>query len=439
MCKVLLYTRSTTRHTGPMAAASSKLSSTRRLRLVPRALEPRVRQLRKDLRSVIAGLRGERPPAWLPRDGSRYANAPAPGGLATRELEVAEIVRETDDALSLVLRDPGGRELPPIHPGQFFTLLIELDGQTLRRAYSVSSDCRERERVAITIKRVAGGRVSNYLNDHAVPGMRMKVLGPSGEFGCTPEPARAQPRKLVLIAGGSGITPMMALLRTLPELEPDCEIALIYANRRREDVIFAEALDELARRHAPRLTIHHILEHPPAGWSGGRGRGEPAVLGPILDGLALADDPEAVFMLCGPVPMMDGARELLRERGVAPARIVSESFVAPHLRADLEARTRKPQPLTVVHEGREIGLVVRPGQTLLEAGLAAGLSLPYSCAMGGCAACKVELERGEVVMREPNCLGPSEREAGYVLACVASPVSPCRVRVPASSGPQEAS
>lgn len=411
-----------------MAAAFSKFSSEGLLRLIPRTLEPRVGQLRRDLRSVLAGLRGERAPAWLARDGARYADTRTTGlvglaGLATRELEVAACTRETDDAITLTFRDPHGAALPAIRPGQFFTLLVELDGVSLRRAYSVSSDCRTRERFGVTIKRVEGGRVSSHLHAHAAVGMRMRVLGPSGEF------ARVPARKLVLIAGGSGITPMMALLRTLLPSEPELEVALIYANRSPKDVMFAEALAALEAEHRPRLHVHHVLEQPPAQWSSAVGRADKPTLARMLDAIPLAHAPEVEFLLCGPGPMMAGARELLHEREVPAARVHSESFVAPRLHADAHAQLQS-QPLTICIESRETELVVAPGQTVLEAGLAAGLALPYSCAMGGCGACKIELERGEVIMREPNCLAEPERERGLVLACIANPISPCRLRVP---------
>ncbi|MCA9697697.1 MAG: hypothetical protein KC431_09240, partial [Myxococcales bacterium] len=259
--------------------------------LLPRVLQPRLAQLRLDLRAVVAGLRGERAPSWLPRDGSRYRSTRAAVGLSTRELEVTAVVHETAEAVSLVLRDPRGLTLPPLRPGQFFTVLVPVNGdggELLRRAYSISSDCRTREQLTLTIKRVAGGRASNWLADHATAGMRLQVLGPSGDFGFEPEPDRERPRKLVLIAGGSGITPMMAMLRTLPEVEAGCELALIYGNRRREDVIFAEDLDALARRHGERLRIHHALEQPPSDWTGAHGRLDAATLGAMLDAEALA-------------------------------------------------------------------------------------------------------------------------------------------------------
>ena len=388
-------------------------------------------QLRRDLRALLGDLRGERAPAWLPRDGSRYGGV----GLATRELEIVELIRETPSAVSLVFADPSGRELPSIRPGQFFTLLVAIDGQVLRRAYSVSSDCRERGRFSLTVKRVAGGRVSNFLTDHAAPGMRLRLLGPSGSFGVEPRPERA--RKLVMIAGGSGITPMMAILRTAPAIERDSQFVLVYGNRSAGETIFADELEAIAREQGGRVRVVSALEQPPADWRGAHGRLEPGLLAELLDAEPLADDPEAEFLLCGPAAMMEGALAHLDQRGVGSDRVRVERFTSPELRADEAARLDSPQPLTVGLHGRELGVTVHPGQTLLEAGLAAGLDMPYSCAMGGCAACKVRLERGAVVMREPNCLSESEREQGWVLACVASPTGPCRVRVERSPGVED--
>lgn len=412
-----------------MAALSSKRG---RDRLLARLLEPRTAQLRRDLRMIVADLRGERAPPWLARDGARYAASPR-RSVDTRVLEVRALEREAE-ALSLTLRAPEGEPLPRLRPGQFFTLLwpSEVPGAPpQRRAYSISSDCRERDQLRLTIKRVPGGRVSQAIYAAAEIGMRVELLGPSGSFGVEPEPERTQARKLVLIAGGSGITPMMAITHTLLGVESSCEIALIYASRHHAQVIHGEELRELARTHAPRLTLIEVYDEPPADWSGAVGPATPEVLGPLLDALPIASEDETRFMLCGPRPMMDGASELLRARGVAAERISRESFLAGQRSAKPLPRT--PQALTLSFEGpraRDAGVLVQPGQTILDAGLADGLPMPYSCTMGGCGACKVVLERGEVDMPEPNCLSEAERARGQILACIARPHSACRVRVP---------
>lgn len=380
---------------------------------------------------IVADLRGQRSAPWLARDGARYGASPR-RSIDTRVLEVSGLAREAE-ALSLTLRPVEGERLPQLRPGQFFTLLWPSDvpgAPPLRRAYSISSDCREREQLRLTIKRVPGGRVSQAIYAAAELGMRVELLGPSGSFGVEPEPDRTQPRKLVLIAGGSGITPMMAIAHTLLGAEPSCEIALIYASRRHDQVIHGEELRELAQTHAPRLNLIEVYDEPPADWSGPVGPATPEVLAPLLDSLAMAHEDATTYMLCGPQPMMDGASELLRERGVDPERITRESFLAGQRSAKPLPAT--PQALTLSFEGpqaRNAGVLVQPGQTILDAGLADGLPMPYSCTMGGCGACKVVLERGEVDMPEPNCLSQAERASGQILACIARPHSACRVRV----------
>lgn len=392
-------------------------------KLLPRSLQPRIEQLRRDVRTVLDDLRGQRAPTWLPRSGVRYRNSIA---FAGRQCEVVEVVRETDDALSLILRDAEGGSFPRVRPGQFFTILVPVPNQpvALRRAYSASGDCRECERVRLTIKRVEGGRASNWLVDQACVGLRLGVLGPSGEFGVEPDP-QASPRKLVMIAAGSGVTPMMAILHTLLAVEPEAELALIYGNRREPDIMFRRELAALAERHADRLTLTLALTQPPTDWSGPVGRLDESNLPAIFDQLAIVDDPQTEFLLCGPAGMMTAARAALHGRGVADQRIRQESFLQPQQ----GVQVREPQPITIVIDEREVGVVVQPGQTVLEAGLAAGLAMPYSCTSGGCAACKVTVEHGEVIMQEPNCLGPSDRAAGLVLACIGSPTCPSRIRV----------
>ncbi len=396
-------------------------------KLLPRSLQPRLEQLRRDVRTVVADLRGQRAPTWAARSGARYPSATATA-IATREVVVTEVIRETADAISMILSDPGGGPLPPVRPGQFFTVLVPVPGEPpLRRAYSASGDCRDLQRVRLTVKRVAKGRASNWLVEHAHAGMHLRVLGPSGEFGVRPrlsEPG-STPRKLVMIAGGSGITPMMAILHTLPELEPQAEFALIYGNRSELDIVFRSELATLAARHGDRLTMVHALEQP-----GHLGRLDEPTLLTILETLALADRSDCEFLICGPTPMMLAARAALHRRGVSDERIHQENFFQSHPGSrDTRAPIREPIPVTLVLGIREVGLVVQPGQTLLEAGLAAGLAMPYSCAMGGCAACKVQVERGEVAMQEPNCLGVRERSEGFVLACIGSPTCASRIRV----------
>jgi ring-1,2-phenylacetyl-CoA epoxidase subunit PaaE len=387
------------------------------------ALVARLRSLRRDLAAVAATFSSHRP-APAPT-----VKAPGPvSSRAPRRLRIARVVRETADAVSLVLEDPSGAPIP-FAPGQFFTLHVPVGGELLKRAYSASSSAIDGSRVAVTVKRVAGGRVSRHLVAHAHEGDAIDVLGPSGSF--TPSPARG-PRLLVLVGGGSGITPLSSIARTLLASEPETRIALVYGNHALEDMIFRESLDALAAEPgaAPRrFRVRHVLEEPPPGWTGGAGRLDGPALARELDAL---DDPDltaAEYFLCGPAPMMAAARASLEQRGVAPSRIREERFVSAHAKTGAPA-SAEAHEVTLRIRGGERRVIVGGGRTVLETALDAGCEMPFSCAVGGCGTCRVRLAAGSVTMDEPNCLSAAERAAGYVLACVSRPTSPITLEVP---------
>jgi ferredoxin-NADP reductase len=382
----------------------------------------------RDLAAAAATLSGRPVPAVTTGLASKSA---------LRKLRVARIVRETADAVSLVLEDPAGAPIP-FKAGQFFTLHVPIGGEVLKRAYSASSSALDPQRVAVTIKRVADGRVSRHLVGHAHEGDPIDVLGPSGSFG--PAPADG-PRLLVLVGGGSGITPLCSIARTLLVSEPATSIALVYGNGGPEDVILKDALDALAAEHGPRFRVRHVFERPPAGWSGGTGLLDGAALTRELAALDLGDAelPSADYFLCGPGPMMAAARAMLEGRGVPRACVHEERFVSAHALSPDRAAAGSAGSLSADHEVTirfqragwgEHRVVVPRGRFVLETALDAGLDMPFSCTVGGCGTCRVRLASGSVVMDEPNCLSPAERSEGYVLACVSRPSAPCAVEVP---------
>lgn len=376
---------------------------------------------------LIAGLRGVNPNPLVARPARTHdVHRPSATARSARIFRVAELTRPTADAVSVVLEDPAGAPIEFL-PGQFFTLLVDVDGVTLRRAYSAASRCTDSTRVRLAIKRVGGGRVSNHLNDNLQPGQLVRALGPSGDFTYTPDAAAS--RHVVLIAGGSGITPMMSIAASALDVEPSSHVTLIYGNRSRGDIIFATELEALAERYPERFTLRHVLSEPPAGWTGGIGMLEPAVLAGELDGSEASSPAPRTYYVCGPEPMMVGARETLLERGVAAADIHEERFTQPHLRGGAVVANTVSQPVRVSAGGRDHDVTVQPGETILDAGLAAGVPMKYSCAMGGCGACKVKLRDGTVESEEPNCLTTAERDAGYVLACVSRPTSAAAVEL----------
>jgi ferredoxin-NADP reductase len=390
------------------------------------ALFARLRSLGRDLTTAAATLSGRQAP--VEREAGPRASAPPPvSALTPRRMRVAKIVRETVDAVSVVLEDPTGA---PIHfaPGQFFTLHVRVGDEVLKRAYSASSSALDAQRVAVTVKRVHDGRVSRHIVGHLHEGDVIDVLGPSGAFIPV---AASGPRMLVLVGGGSGITPLSSIARTLLASEPNTRVALVYGNFTLEDVIFKDALDALATEHADgaRFRVRHVLQEPPSGWSAGTGLLDGEALARELDALLEPELASAEYFLCGPAPMMAGARAALEKRGVAPSRIREERFVSAHASGGASA-SASAQEVTLRMRDGERRIVVPVGRTVLETALDAGIDMPFSCAVGGCGTCRVRLTAGAVVMDEPNCLSPGEREERYVLACVSRPTSPCTLEVP---------
>lgn len=366
---------------------------------------------------------GTAPPPLVVRTSPRDWPAPR-RPLPVRTVEVSAVERPTPDAVVAFLNPVDGA--PLVHrPGEFLTLLVPIDGVEHARAYSIWTAPGDPRGAGIAVKRVAGGLVSNHLNDTLASGQRLAARGPSGSFVVTPDVHRG--RHYVLLAGGSGITPLLAILRAGLTGEPRSRFTLLFGNRGAAHVLFHDVLDRLVAEHADRVVVRHVLDEPSDGLPSGRGPLGAEALGAELDGLGVADDPVTTWLMCGPAPMLAAAHAVLDARGVPPDRRMEERFRSP---AQQVVRPNAPQPLTVRTSTGSFDTVVAVGQTLLEAGVRAGAPLAFSCAMGGCAACQVRLVSGEVVMDEPNCLSPDEAAAGVVLACVARPLTPVVVEVP---------
>jgi len=393
--------------------------------LLPRPLAERYVTTRRDLRFLSLSLRGQHPPPFTRRHATeRLQNFEAPTALdlQTRKFRVAAIEHPIADAVTLELDAPAG-VVESFLPGQFLTLTVEIGGVSHRRAYSICSPPLSLPRLTITVKRVEGGIVSNYLNDEVRVGDLLRVHGPAGTFTVAPDP-RAE-RHVVILAAGSGITPMLSIIHGLLHQEPATRIDLVYGNRSEQSILFKDPLDELAAAFPERLSVHHVLSRPSKAWKGRTGRVDRRGAAELLD--VIGDDGlPAEYLVCGPQPMMDEVLGELAARGVTASRIRQERFVSPRSTSTAALPTT-PQPATFSVAGVAHELIVQPNKSLLQAGLDAGLPLGYSCAMGGCGACKVKLRRGSVRMDEPNALTSQEREGGYVLACIAHPTEPVEV------------
>jgi ferredoxin-NADP reductase/predicted pyridoxine 5'-phosphate oxidase superfamily flavin-nucleotide-binding protein len=340
------------------------------------------------------------------RSLKRLVMEPAAGKLL-REVRIAEVRRETPSAVTLVLEDaerPGSFDF---RPGQFFTLVADIDGRPVRRAYSASS-APGASRLEVTVKQVEGGRFSTHVHRNLRAGDRLSVRGPSGAFHADPAAAH----EVVLVAAGSGVTPMMCMIRTLLAAPATGRITLLYSNRSEEEVIFADELRRLEKENLGRFAVTHVLTQE-------RGRIEAAGVHSWLTELRPSED--ARYYLCGPEALMDMVHGVLTELGVPDDRVHLERYTSG---TDTTATTITPQEMIVEDGTHEVGsVVVEPGQTLLDAALAAGLPMPYSCTVGNCGDCMVKLRGGEVSMNGPNCLTPQQKADGYVLTCVGCPLS----------------
>lgn len=358
--------------------------------------------------------------AWVERDRAlRAANSDAWRRASThtaqppRFARIERIERETPDTVSLYLHPD---DVSPIHyrPGQFLTCCFDLDGTEQRRAYSLSAPP-DQGHLRITIKQLKDGRVSPWVHDRLKVGDRLRVLGPSGEFVLAPDVHEA-----VFIAAGTGITPIRGLLEAMLRRDGQERVTLIYASRNPAHIIFRDELEALAQAY-PNLRLHLVLSRPGKQWQGLRGRLDTDRLQTLITDAQPAA--HCHFYMCGPDSFMNMARETLQVMEIPPARIHSERFL-PAAQASRPHPT-EPQEVHFLRSDRRV--TVQPGQSLLEAGLAAGVALDYSCQVGGCGHCRVKVAQGEVISDEPNCLSPEEFSQGYRLACLSYPCNATQV------------
>jgi 3-ketosteroid 9alpha-monooxygenase subunit B len=320
-------------------------------------------------------------------------------------LRVARVVQETPDARSLVLDVPDALlEAFAYRAGQFLTFRVPVDGRRLVRCYSLASAPGVDPEWKVTVKRVSGGRVSNWMNDAVREGDALEVMRPAGRFG-----ASASGADLTLFAGGSGITPVIS--RAKAALARDGRVRLLYANRDRDSIIFRAELDALAARHPGRLDLSHRLD----------------VEQGFADAAAVRDfvgaELDCDFGVCGPGPFMDVVERTLLGLGIAPARISIERFeyaadgTPRDAAAPIAPGEAASEPLRVRLDGVEHELPYRPGDTVVEALRRAGVEPPTSCEEGYCGCCMAHLREGTGQMKNNEVLDARQLADGWVLTC----------------------
>ena len=340
-------------------------------------------------------------------------------------LNIAEIVPETAEAKSIRFDVPAElAETFRFKPGQHLTLKAEIGGEEVRRNYSLCVAPHDGA-VMVTVKRIAGGVFSNWANDTLKPGDALDVMPPHGSFTWDFVPSAAN--HYVGFAGGSGITPVISLLKTALLTEPDSRFTLFYGNRDSQSVIFLEELARLKNRFIDRLEVHHFLAEEAEDIELFNGMLDRAKCDEILDRLI---QPEATtaFFICGPEPMMDAAEQALSDRGVPREKIHLERFTAGRPPADVEAQIRELQQeaqgltMLVTLDGRKrrVAFDAAAGN-ILDSARASGLPAPFACKAGVCATCRARVVSGEVEMAARYGLTDEEIDAGYVLTCQSVP------------------
>jgi 3-ketosteroid 9alpha-monooxygenase subunit B len=354
------------------------------------------------------------------RRGAAFTVDPKPAGVSESdwaeatagccELRVSRIVEETHDACSIVFEIPEGlQQRFAYKPGQFLSFKVPYEGDILVRSYSLASSPHTDAEHKVTVKRVEAGRISNWLNDHLNVGDTLMVVPPAGLFVLG-----EADRGMLLFAGGSGITPVISIIKSALATT-ERQVDLVYANRDERSIIFEEELDALERRYEGRLRITHLIDTVDGFLTPQRVRDH------------VADDLARDFYMCGPGPFMDIVEQTLHELGVqSRGQIHIERFVSPHAPGEIvdpvEVATDAiadgvPEAITIVLDGRTHELAYREGESVLAAVKRAGLDPPFSCQEGYCSCCMAKLVEGDVKMKVNDCLTPDLLAEGWVLTC----------------------
>lgn len=347
-------------------------------------------------------------------------------------LKIADVQPETDTAIAVTFAVPDElKDTFNFIQGQFLTLRAMINGEDVRRSYSICSGVNDGH-MRVGIKRVEGGKFSNYANDNFKPGMAVEVMPPQGNFYTELKPDNA--KNYMCIAAGSGITPMISIIKSALSIEPNSRVTLIYGNLRSNTVMFKDELNFIKNRYMDRFQWINVMDYEDQGADLLNGRIDNKK-GYALQksGLINIKNTDEAF-ICGPEAMMMEVSRGFRIEGLSDEQIHYELFASSSAdaKASLErAQARiaqygeeKVSKVTVISDGRSVMFdLATVGQNILDAGLEVGMDLPYSCKGGVCSTCKCKLTKGEVEMDISHGLEQHEIEAGYVLSCQAHPIS----------------
>jgi ring-1,2-phenylacetyl-CoA epoxidase subunit PaaE len=362
-----------------------------------------------------------------------------------RTLTIEDVRRETPECVSVAFAiPPAFREEFSYRQGQNITLRVKMDGQEVRRSYSICSSPLENE-LRVAIKKVPGGLFSTFANEHLQKGQEIEVLPPSGKFYTELRPGHS--KQYLAFAAGSGITPILSLIKTTLAVESGSHFTLVYGNRHRLSILFREELEALKNRYMDRLSLHHILSREQMDIPLNRGRIDAGKCGELCDRLIDLRRMDEVF-LCGPEEMIFTVKEWLEEKGVRPAAIHFELFHTLDAGRSANGGGGGGEVVGAGRGGTDRGsgggrgsgadqqiskVTVRldgishdfdlpfDGSSLLDAALMEGVDLPFACKGGVCCTCRAKLVEGRVEMDINYALEADELTAGFILTCQSHP------------------
>ncbi|MGX1099658.1 1,2-phenylacetyl-CoA epoxidase subunit PaaE [Amorphus sp. MBR-141] len=344
-------------------------------------------------------------------------------------LTVKDVRRETPDAVSIAFDVPSDLEdAYHYEPGQYLTLKTDIDGAEVRRSYSICSGVDDGE-IRVAVKKVDGGAFSTFANDGLAAGTNLDVMTPMGRFVVPVDPS--QSKVYVAMAAGSGITPIMAQIKTILAREPKSRFFLFYGNRSAQSILFKDEIEDLKDRFLDRLSVVHVLSGEAQDVPILSGRLDPEKVRAFLTHVMPAADVDH-FLVCGPGLMIEGARKVLAEMHVPEEKLHVELFTpagseitaAPPVRKVPVEDAAESASADVIVDGTTTSLSVKDGETIIDAAIRAGLDLPYSCKGGMCCTCRAKVLEGAVTMDLNYSLEPWELEAGFVLTCQSHPTTP---------------
>jgi ring-1,2-phenylacetyl-CoA epoxidase subunit PaaE len=339
-------------------------------------------------------------------------------------LKVIEVRRETADAVSVAFEVPANlKEEYKYKQGQYLTLKLKVKGEELRRAYSICSSPVDENELRVAIKKVKDGRVSSFINDSVKVGDSIDVMVPMGNF--TTEMDSLNKKNYILFGGGSGITPMLSILKTVLKKEPNSCIKLLYGNNDESSIIFKNQIEALATMHPERLKVAHVLNAAPDG--------HPELLKGMMTkekNIELVKkyvdtSADNVYFICGPGPMMENVVAALKELRINESQIHIEYFTAPVAADEIKTSVHTSAGLTakIIIDGDEHAVTLEENETILEAAIRIGLDAPYACQGGSCCTCRALLQEGKVEMAVNYALSASEVKQGFILTCQSRPTT----------------